>query len=174
MPLTARQDVQILVSPAATLRLGLAYTFQTPDLHFVPEIQRSLPGGIPSHLRVAKVYYRPDVDHIVEEYEEIKGYGEGTADEWKKGLSNRGKEKMADAARWERWEQQMRYGADLAHVLREYDLSSFPRHVEEAQGKSAGVSSAPPAQVMNGKPQLSLLSLPRAFAICMCLLLESV
>lgn len=113
----------------------------------MPEIQRQLPGGIPSHLRVAKVYYTPDIQSIVEEFNEIKGYGEGTADEWQKGLGNRGKEKMADAARWERWEQQVRgtgqsgygYGAghvqvDLGSVLREYDLPSFPRFVE---GKSA-------------------------------------
>jgi len=30
--------------------------------------------------------------------------GTGTAEEWLKGLDERGKEKRADASRWERWE----------------------------------------------------------------------
>lgn len=108
---------------------------------------RQLPGGIPSHLRVAKVHYQTDVQTIQEEYEDVKGYGEGTAEEWRKGLVTKGKEAMADAARWEKWESQIRLGADLPHALREYDLASFPKYVEETQGKSAapndGVSGAP-------------------------------
>ncbi|KAI7292081.1 hypothetical protein KC352_g2384, partial [Hortaea werneckii] len=120
------KDVELLVSPAASLRFGLPYAFRTPDLHFVPEMTRQLPGGIPSHLRVAKVHYQDDVQTIQEEYEDVKGYGEGTAEEWRKGLVTKGKEAMADAARWEKWESQIRLGADLPHALREYDLASFP------------------------------------------------
>ena len=137
----------MLVSPAASLRFGLPYAFRTPDLHFVPEMTRQLPGGIPSHLRVAKVHYQADVQTIQEEYEDVKGYGEGTAEEWRKGLVTKGKEAMADAARWEKWESQIRLNADLPHALREYDLASFPKYVEETQGKSAvpndDVSGAP-------------------------------
>ncbi|EMC93455.1 hypothetical protein BAUCODRAFT_37134 [Baudoinia panamericana UAMH 10762] len=144
------KDVQILVSPAAKLRFGLAYAFQTPDLHFVPDLQRQQPGAIPSHLRVQKVYYKPDIEAIQAEYDEVKGYGEGTADEWQKGLVTRGKEKMADAARWERWEQQLRFGTDNAHILREYDLSSFPRYAQAVKGKSAAVSTTQPASMTNG------------------------
>ncbi|KAI6824254.1 hypothetical protein KC340_g11372 [Hortaea werneckii] len=128
------KDVELLVSPAASLRFGLPYAFRTPDLHFVPEMTRQLPGGIPSHLRVAKVHYQADVQTIQEEYEDVKGYGEGTAEEWRKGLVTKGKEAMADAARWEKWESQIRPGADLPHALREYDLASFPKYVEETQG----------------------------------------
>ncbi|KAK6394977.1 hypothetical protein LTR65_001166 [Meristemomyces frigidus] len=128
------KDVQILVSPAASLRFGIPYAFRTPELHFVPEMTRQLPGGIPSHLRVAKVYYNKDVQAIQEEYDDVKGYGEGTAGEWHKGLATKGKEAMIDAARWEKWESQMRLGTDLAHVLRECDLPSFPRLLE-AQGQ---------------------------------------
>ncbi|KAK1072091.1 hypothetical protein LTR74_002921 [Friedmanniomyces endolithicus] len=131
------KDVEILVSPAAALRFGLAYAFRTPDLHFVPEVQRQQPGGIPSHLRVAKVYYKPHVQDILEEHDEIQGFGDGAAAEWQKGLATKGKDKMTEAARWERWEQQLHNRADLARVLREYDLASFPRHLEAAQGRSA-------------------------------------
>ncbi|KAK5127081.1 hypothetical protein LTR85_008441 [Meristemomyces frigidus] len=147
------KDVQILVSPAASLRFGIPYAFRTPELHFVPEMTRQLPGGIPSHLRVAKVYYNKDVQAIQEEYDDVKGYGEGTAEEWRKGLSTKGKEAMVDAARWEKWESQMRLGTDLAHVLRECDLPSFPRLLE-AQGRSAGVNGSQPPAVMNGQHTL--------------------
>ncbi|KAK0956256.1 hypothetical protein LTR91_022453 [Friedmanniomyces endolithicus] len=141
------KDVEILVSPAAALRFGLAYAFRTPDLHFVPEVQRQQPGGIPSHLRVAKVYYKPHVQDLLEEHDEIQGFGDGAAAEWQKGLATKGKDKMAEAARWERWEQQLHNRTDLACVLREYDLASFPRHLEAAQGRSARVS---PITHMNG------------------------
>lgn len=163
-PTVFYQDVQILTSPAASLRHGLPYAFRTPDLHFVPEMTRqSYPGGIPSQLRVAKVYYTKDVKDIQAEHEDVQGYGEGAAEEWRKGLNNKGKEAMADAARWEKWESQTRPGADMVRTLREYDLSSFPHYVEEMQSRSAGVSSTttthhpPPAVAANGKHTLSIL-----------------
>ncbi|KAI6835137.1 hypothetical protein KC340_g5643 [Hortaea werneckii] len=158
------KDVELLVSPAASLRFGLPYAFRTPDLHFVPEMTRQLPGGIPSHLRVAKVHYQADVQTIQEEYEDVKGYGEGTAEEWRKGLVTKGKEAMADAARWEKWESQIRLGADLPHALREYDLASFPKYVEETQGKSAApnddVSGAPLRSLATTKGGLASLPQP--------------
>lgn len=128
---------------------------------------RQLPGGIPSHLRVAKVHYQADVQTIQEEYEDVKGYGEGTAEEWRKGLVTKGKEAMADAARWEKWESQIRLGADLPHALREYDLASFPKYVEETQGKSAapndGVSGAPLRSLTKGGKQALLSPLSSLF-----------
>lgn len=125
---------------------------------------RQLPGGIPSHLRVAKVYYNEDVHAIQEEYEDAKAFGDGAAEEWRKGLATKGKERMADAARWEKWESQMRFGADLAHALREYDLPSFPRHVEEIQSRSAGVNGTQPPPVTNGKLALFDTTLLFAFS----------
>ena len=151
LPLIILQDVQILVSGAASLRIGLPYIFLTPDLHFIPEVQRQLPGGIPSHLRVAKVYFNEDTNTIIRGFESAKGFGDGAAEEWRKGLYTKGKAAMADAARWEKWEGQMRLGSDLSQVLREYDLSSFPHHLQEMQSRSAGSNGAQPAMVMNGE-----------------------
>ncbi|KAH9826703.1 F-box domain containing protein [Teratosphaeria destructans] len=135
------KDVDFMVITSVNLlRLGLPHAFRTPDLHFVPDIQRHLPGGIPQHSGISKVYYQPDVDAIAAEFEDVKGYGNGAAEEWRKGLDTKGRERMADASRWEKWESQIGFGADLAQVLREYDLPSFPRHVEGTQSKAAGVS----------------------------------
>lgn len=163
LPLIAFQDVEILITRAGALRNGLAYAFRTPDLHFIPDIQRGMQGSIPSHLRASKVYYKPEVDEIVREQEEISDFGEGAAGEWQKGLADKGKHKMADAARWERWEHQLGYGSNLVRVLREYDLVSFPQYQEASVlGKSApvGVSSAGfpaplPLAAPYGKPRLS-------------------
>lgn len=38
------------------------------------------------------------------EFDEVKALGSATAEEWVKGLEANGKEKLADAARWEQWE----------------------------------------------------------------------
>lgn len=151
LPLITLQDVQILVSDAKSLRAGLPYSFFTPDLHFIPEIQRQAPGGIPSHLRVAKIYYEGDIENILAEFESAKSFGEGAAEEWRKGLHLKGKDAMADAARWEKWEAQMRFGIDLSQVLREYDLSSFPNYNEEVHRRSVSSAGPQPGANMNGK-----------------------
>ncbi|KAF2769460.1 hypothetical protein EJ03DRAFT_327310 [Teratosphaeria nubilosa] len=134
------RDVDFMITSVNLLRLGLPHAFRTPDLHFVPDIQRHLPGAIPQHSGISKVYYQPDVDAIAAEFEYVKGYGNGAAEEWRKGLDTKGRERMADAARWEKWESQVGFGADLAQVLREYDLPSFPRYVAGTQSKATGVS----------------------------------
>ena len=150
--------MQILLTKASTLRVGLPYAFLTPDLNFVPEPQRQAPGGIPSHLRVAKVYYLKDLEAIDVEFESAKSFGDGAAEEWRKGLFLKGKESMADAARWEKWEAQMHFGSDLSHVLREYDLSSFPNHREEINRRSTGSTVIQSAALSNGKHGFSIVS----------------
>lgn len=143
--------MQILVSAASTLRFGLPYAFFTPDLHFVPEIQRQTPAGIPAYLRVVKLYYNKDIDAIVREYQDAKSYGEGAAEEWRKGLHTKGKDAMADAARWEKWEGQMHFGSDLSQVLREYDPSSFPLRTAATQSRTVVAYGTQPAPVSGGK-----------------------
>ena len=45
----------------------------------------------------------------------------------------------------------MRPGADLAQVLREYDLASYPRYIKEVRTKSSGVNGVQPPPTANGK-----------------------
>jgi len=134
----------------------------------VPELYRQAPGGIPNHLRVSKVYYQGDITNILSELDTAKSLGDGAAEEWRKGLAEKGKLAMADAARWERWEASMRPGIDLLQVLREYDPSSFPVIQRlAAQSKSAAVNGlqmqmqmpvpTSTAGMLSGKPETSLL-----------------
>ena len=150
-PYKCSQDVQILISAAATLRFGLPYCFFTPELHYIPDSQRQQPGGIPSHLRAAKIYHSSDIEAIVQEHEDAKSLGEAAAEEWNKGLSKRGKEAMADAARWEKWESQLRPGTSVSQALREYDPSSFSQQLESTHSKSTGINGMQPTALGNGK-----------------------
>lgn len=144
--------------PAAPLTRGLPYAFRTPDGHFVPDHVRQSSNGVPTQTRLQKTFYRKDVDSITAEVDEVNSFGDGAADEWRKGMTQRGKDAMADSSRWERWEGSMPLGKALAEVLREYDLASFPhlldqqqRQQRQASSQYAHVSSALPAPPFHGK-----------------------
>lgn len=129
-------------------------------MHVVLEMTRQIPGGIPSHLRVAKVYYQQDVNKILAELQNAQSFGDGAAEEWRKGLVDRGKEAMADASRWEKWESQLGLGANLSQVLREYD-PLFASVVDlEGESRSIGINGTQSAVYVHGKHSQSL-STPR-------------
>jgi hypothetical protein len=153
LTLTPPQDVQLLAQgpAAAQLKLGMSHAFRNEEYHFVTETVRQLPSGIPGNLRFFKVYYQPDLDAIKSEETSAQLLGDGAVEEWRKGLFSKGKDAMADSARWEKWESQLRLGANLAQVLREYDLSCFPHHVQDTQSRSAGVNGPQSSMTTNGK-----------------------
>lgn len=114
-----------------------------------------------AHTRLQKTFYTKDVDSITAEVDEVNSFGDGAADEWRKGMAQRGKDAMADSSRWERWEGTLPLGKVLAEALREYDLASFPRLLEQQQRQQrqassqyANVSSALPAPPFHGKQEL--------------------
>lgn len=150
---------------------GLPYAFRTSDGHFVPDHVRQLPNGVPAHLRLQKTFHKKDVDSILAELEEVNSFGDGAADEWRKGMTQKGKDAMADSSRWERWAGALPLGKDLADVLREYDLASFPRMLEEQQrpqrqptSQHTHVNGALPAPPFHGK-QASTFSTLSLFSI---------
>ncbi|KAM0714835.1 hypothetical protein Q7P37_009299 [Cladosporium fusiforme] len=136
-------DIQILTTKnqAASLIRGLPHAFRTPDGHFVPDHIRQGPNGMPGYLRIQKTFHRKDVDSITAELDEVNSFGDGAADEWRKGLTQRGKDAMADPSRWERWEGTLTLGTMLADVLREYDLASFPQYAEQQQRQQRQTAS---------------------------------
>ncbi|USW46981.1 Putative F-box-like domain superfamily protein [Septoria linicola] len=151
------KDVQLLAEPiSARLRLGISHAFRNEEYHFVTDTVRQMPPGITSNLKFSKVYYQPHLAAIKQEENEAQQLGQGAADEWRKGLYNKGKDAMADSARWEKWEAQLRLGVNLAQVLREYDPSSFPHRVPDVQSRSAAVSTAQLPLTANGPHPLPL------------------
>lgn len=119
-----------------------------------------------------RTYHKRDLEAITSQFDEVRAYGEGTADEWRKGLAQTGKDAMADASRWERWENNLPLGTVLADLLREYDPTSYPRHVERLQQQAVVLSGGQTTpQVPNGKQRyLSLLSFqsPLLSAVSLC------
>jgi hypothetical protein len=93
---------------------ALPFVFLTNDLHVVSSaiLQQT---QAPTHVQITKNFLKSHVDDIMSEFFKIKAMGSGTAEEWLKGLDERGKDKRNDAAKWERWEaaggvQRMRHG----------------------------------------------------------------
>lgn len=66
-------------------------------------------------MQVTKYYLKSDVDGIKKENVRVKELGNAAAEEWVKGLSDRGKTKRLDIARWERWEA----SGGLQRILRD-------------------------------------------------------
>lgn len=76
----------------------------TNELHVVVSTVLQQGQQPPSNLQISKYFLKSDVENIKKEYFRIKGLGDAAAEEWIKGLDNRGKAKRLDSARWERWE----------------------------------------------------------------------
>jgi hypothetical protein len=82
---------------------ALPFVFLTNELHVLPlsTLQNSQQ---PSKIQVAKNFFQPQIEDIKREFLDVKAMGSATAEEWLKGLDDRGKERRNDSARWERWE----------------------------------------------------------------------
>jgi hypothetical protein len=62
---------------------------------------QSQSSPIPEQL--CKLYWKEQIDDIKTEFEAVKALGSAAAEEWLKGLEDRGKMLRSDAARWEKW-----------------------------------------------------------------------
>ena len=76
----------------------------TNELHVVASTALHPGQQPPSSLQISKYFLKTDVENIKKEYFRIKSLGDAAAEEWIKGLDDRGKGKRVDSARWERWE----------------------------------------------------------------------
>jgi hypothetical protein len=82
---------------------ALPFIFFTNELHVIP-LATIQSGQPPQAISIAKTFFQSQIDDIQREFTEVKTMGSATAEEWFKGLDDRGKEKRNDAARWEKWE----------------------------------------------------------------------
>jgi hypothetical protein len=82
---------------------ALPFVFLTNELHVLP-LTTLQNGQPPPSIQITKNFFRAQVEDIKREFLEVKAMGSATAEEWLKGLDDRGKERRNDAIRWERWE----------------------------------------------------------------------
>lgn len=83
---------------------ALPFVVVTEDLHVVPSISAQDFAGPSSASQVAKLFYKPHIEEIERQLADTRALGPAAAEEWSKGLAATGKEKLLDAARWERFE----------------------------------------------------------------------
>lgn len=103
--LTLEQEIDLLLSSSVP-------SFLLPALPFVlitTEMQVFSSGALenglpPGNVQFTKIYLSKHVEELKEEFLTVKALGPGTAEEWLKGLENRGKDRRLDVARWEKWE----------------------------------------------------------------------
>lgn len=55
-------------------------------------------------VKLTKLFFTRHVEELQDEFVTVKAMGLATAEEWLKGLEDRGKELRGDSSRWERWE----------------------------------------------------------------------
>lgn len=96
-------DVLFSSTVPSILLPALPFAFFTPSVHLLSSVtlRSALP---PPGLQLTKHYFKPHIDDIKMEFENVKAMGPATFEEWIKGLESTGKGKLADAARWEQWE----------------------------------------------------------------------
>lgn len=61
-------------------------------------------GARPPNTQVTKFFWSEHINQIKNEFEQVKVLGSAATEEWVKGLEIRGKQALADASRWEKWQ----------------------------------------------------------------------
>jgi hypothetical protein len=103
--LICAQEIDLFLSSAiaSPLLAALPFIFFTNEQHAL-SAHTLQSGQPPPNIQITKRFLNTQVEEIKGEFEDAKALGTATAEEWLKGLEERGKEKKADSARWERWE----------------------------------------------------------------------
>jgi hypothetical protein len=133
---------------------ALPFALFTPSMQFISSI--ALRGSqSSSSLNLTKYYFKPHIQAMKREFDEVKALGSATAEEWVKGLETNGKEKLADAARWEQWE--MSGGLKILRTAQHQETEgSFPHTSamnQEVKGSSLDTDSEGSAHMNHGRAE---------------------
>ncbi|KAI8683868.1 hypothetical protein NCS57_00051600 [Fusarium keratoplasticum] len=100
---TKELDVLLSSTTPSLLLPALPPIFVTDQLHVLrPRVMQT--GVLPPNTQVTKFYWSEHINQIKNEFEQVKVLGSAATEEWVKGLEIRGKQALADASRWEKWE----------------------------------------------------------------------
>ncbi|KAL9085355.1 MAG: hypothetical protein Q9165_007646 [Trypethelium subeluteriae] len=142
-------ETTLLFSSSSALLPALPFAFVTQDLHVIPSIALQDSGGLPHTLKVTKFYYKPHVEEIERQLRNTQALGPAAAEEWGKGLASTGKERLLDAARWERFETRGGVDSivvDVRNTRAAREMSAF------SYGQSSPRSTLTPSSASGMRP----------------------
>ncbi|KAK6064460.1 hypothetical protein SCUP515_11784 [Seiridium cupressi] len=99
------KEIDVLLSPfiPSLLLPALPFLLIDSDLQVIsPSALGKGHGSEPTPL--TKIYLSKQVEGLQNEFLSVKNLGTGAAEEWLKGLEERGKQQRIDTDRWEKWE----------------------------------------------------------------------
>jgi hypothetical protein len=149
--LTLCQEIDLLLSSAVASSLlgALPFIFFTNELHVLPPSTLQS-GSQPPMIQIAKRFSNSQIEEIQNEFHNAKALGTATAEEWVKGLEERGRERRNDASRWERWER-----LELpAPNMRSAEAQDGPKPDNTVAVKKEPVVKAEPLSSPNGASPL--------------------
>ncbi|KAL8907582.1 MAG: hypothetical protein Q9207_001319 [Kuettlingeria erythrocarpa] len=123
-------EVDLLLSSACPSFLlpALPFAFVSSSLDYIPNTLLRESAAPPSS-HIIKRFYKPHVQQIKKELDDVRELGAASADEWSKGLPAEGKNRINDAIRWEQWEAK----GGLKKVNVDYNLSDHDSSAEPSK-----------------------------------------
>ncbi|KAH7136584.1 hypothetical protein EDB81DRAFT_85448 [Dactylonectria macrodidyma] len=138
-------DVFLSSSIPSLLLPALPVVLIMDQLHVIPPSVMQT-RTLPSQSQVTKVFWSPHLEEIKSEFETVKLLGSAAAEEWVKGLEIRGKQTLADASRWEKWDL-----AGGVHQMRTCLSSVSSASLEPANPSSIAPASSQPSSGHNSE-----------------------
>jgi hypothetical protein len=122
---------------------ALPFIFLTNELHVIPAA--TLQSGPPNGIQISKHFFKPHIEKLKQEFDDVKAMGSAAAEEWMKGLEGRGRERRNDAVRWERWE----VSGGIAR-MRNLETNGIRNPERQSSTHSLHAASFPPVTTANG------------------------
>jgi hypothetical protein len=122
---------------------ALPFMFLTNELHVIPAA--TLQSGPPTGIQISKHFFKPHIEELKQEFDDVKAMGSAAAEEWIKGLEGRGRERRNDAVRWERWEA----GGGVAR-MRNLETNVIRNPERQSSTHTLHSSSSTPVATTNG------------------------
>lgn len=145
-----------MLSPSipSVLIPALPFVLITNEMHvFSPGVLQN--GQVPTDVQFAKLYLFKHAEDLKAELVSAKSMGQAAAEEWLKGLENRGKETRMDSARWEKWEAAGGVGEmRRARFDNSLDLGAF-----RSEATVNRALAADPSSIVTGSPSPATQSL---------------
>ncbi|KAL9110070.1 MAG: hypothetical protein Q9227_005409 [Pyrenula ochraceoflavens] len=137
------EEMDLLFSAVPSVLIpGVPFAFFTPSFDYVTALTLRNTSPPPDK-QLTKFYFQAHLDDTMQKFADVKAMGPAAADEWFKGLENTGKEKLADAARWEQWEASGGLHETLSWKDTQVEIRKHTQSIDQGPAVQAQESIAP-------------------------------